>query len=534
MILRKPYAFLIKHFRIIHLLLTILLSFIAYNTNRLYVFFRDYIKASNHLRIFVEPKITSVPWYIYILIILSVVIISSIFILMNRKKKPTKYYLISIVFYLLLIIVLIFSDSQIFSLIQDRADIKIINIAKDILRIFTYAEFIFVFIALFRTLGFNIKKFDFKNDLKEMDILEEDREEFEFSINLDSNDINTKFRRAFRILKYVINENKILVLVLTIGLVSYIIIKLFLSIFVYNRLYRQNEKYTVGDFQMKVTNSYKTTKSYDLKDITSNKYIFFIVSTEVKNVSNQTKTLKIENIRLKVDDYQSYETNKKYYSNFLDIGEGYYKQEIKPNEVKNYIFVFAVDKQYSDTSKTFEVLKNLTMEDGEIKYNYVKVKIKPKNYDKIEENGNYSLKDKMVIQNNFIGKISMTVESIDFVDNYDYSYKEMVNEKEYTFTNSIQQSYDDYYGKKLLKLKMNLEFENIINESMLNDFISNFAHIRYLKNGKEYDNPFKIKQKQTTSDDEYKYIEVYEGMVDAENIWLDIIIRNEKYTYKIK
>ena len=42
------------------------LSIIAYNTNRIYTFFRDYIKNSNHLKIYVEPKITSIPWYIYI------------------------------------------------------------------------------------------------------------------------------------------------------------------------------------------------------------------------------------------------------------------------------------------------------------------------------------------------------------------------------------------------------------------------------------------------------------------------------------
>ena len=534
MILRKPYAFLIKHFKIIHLILTVLLGFIAYSTNSIYIFFRDYIKNSNHLRIFVEPKITSVPWYIYILIILSVIILSAIFILMNRKKKPTKYYLISIIFYLLLIIVLIFCDSEIFTIIQDRADLKLVNIAKDTIRIFSYTQILIVFISFLRTLGFNVKKFDFKNDLKQMEISEEDREEFEFSVNFDSNDINTKVRRSVRILKYIINENKKLIWVLTIGFFSYIVLKLFLNLFVYNMSYRQNEKFKINDFQMKVVNSYSTTTSYDLQDISQGKYIYYVVVADIKNISSESKILNIDNIRLKISDYKSYETDKKYYSYFSDIGNGYYKQKLEPNSNNRYIFVFKVDKTYKNKSKSFEILKNITKVEDEIKYNYVRVKIKPVDLDKIEEQEKYLLKDKMLIDNTFLGKITLMIESIDFIDSYEYKYKEKIDNVEYTFTDSIQQSYDDFYGKKLLKLKLDLNYENVSNQQLMNNFISNFAHIRYLKNGNEYNNPFKIRQKQTTSDDEYKYVEVSESIVNADNIWMDIIIRNKKYIYKIK
>ena len=43
MILRKPYAFLIKYFRLIHLFISLLIVYLIYKTNNMYNFFKDYI-----------------------------------------------------------------------------------------------------------------------------------------------------------------------------------------------------------------------------------------------------------------------------------------------------------------------------------------------------------------------------------------------------------------------------------------------------------------------------------------------------------
>ena len=43
MILRKPYAFLIKHFKFIHLILTVLMFFFFQRIRELVEFFNDYI-----------------------------------------------------------------------------------------------------------------------------------------------------------------------------------------------------------------------------------------------------------------------------------------------------------------------------------------------------------------------------------------------------------------------------------------------------------------------------------------------------------
>ena len=51
MILRRPYAFLIKHFRLIHLILFALLAIITYNASTVLNFFKDYITANGNMEI---------------------------------------------------------------------------------------------------------------------------------------------------------------------------------------------------------------------------------------------------------------------------------------------------------------------------------------------------------------------------------------------------------------------------------------------------------------------------------------------------
>ena len=537
MILRKPYAFLIKKFRLIHLILTFLLAIIAYKTNELYSFFVEYIKQSSYLKIYVEPSMTSVAWYLYLLVLLVIGMLVAIFVLMNRKKKPIKYYLISIIFYSLLIIVYLLSSSQMFTLLQQQGNLKIVTLVRDLLMVFYYLQFVFIIISLLRTIGFNVKKFDFKNDLKEMNILEEDSEEFEFGIELDSNDFRTKLRRAIRIVKYVVNENKLLLMILGGALTIYLVVTLVLNIFVYNRMYREKENIKLDNFNVKVLNSYETTKSYNGVDISENgKYIYYIVETQIKNASKKDLKFKRSNVSLKAEEYTSYQSDNKAFPKFLDLGVGYYEQTIKATTTEKYLFVFKVASEFKSNQKLFRILKNTTVEDGETIYNYATVKIKPKNVDESEEISNVSLNQTLSVKDSVVGNFDLTIESIEFADKVEFPYKETINGKEQQFTGVIIPDYSDYYGKKILKMKAKLNYDekSAPNEKIVNNFLGNFAHITYLKGGKKLSNPFPIIERSTTKDDEYKYFEVYEKVVDADNIWFEIIIRNKKYVYKLK
>ena len=140
-ILRKPYAFLIKYFRLIHAVLALLMLFTIYKANTFYKFIIEYIRQSNYLKLYIEPSIHSVGILIFLIIILIISIFSSIIILMNKKKKPIGFYFISIIFYFAFLIFLILYNSQLYSLLLNRSSLKIMNIYRDFSNMFYLLQF---------------------------------------------------------------------------------------------------------------------------------------------------------------------------------------------------------------------------------------------------------------------------------------------------------------------------------------------------------------------------------------------------------
>ena len=93
MILKKPYAFLIKYFRIIHIILALPIIYLILRTGNIVHFFSDYIDTN---------------YYTNVSNIAGTYIISgiAIYFLMRKKEKSTIFYFLLILFYLILFVVL--------------------------------------------------------------------------------------------------------------------------------------------------------------------------------------------------------------------------------------------------------------------------------------------------------------------------------------------------------------------------------------------------------------------------------------------
>ena len=110
MIFRKPYAFLIKNFRKIHIVLFLLCAFIYYKTMELTSFIKEFTTYLSYDP-YLEPitKYTSITFYIAIIIIIVTVV--TLIILLRRKNKPWKLYLVlafTYIFMFLIFIILLF------------------------------------------------------------------------------------------------------------------------------------------------------------------------------------------------------------------------------------------------------------------------------------------------------------------------------------------------------------------------------------------------------------------------------------------
>ena len=96
MVLKKPYAFLIKHFKLIHLLLCIPLIYLIIRTGAITSFFSSYV-SSNYYTNLTNVSGTYINYFMYFASLLVVLLVLAIYFLMRQKKKNTKFYMFLII-----------------------------------------------------------------------------------------------------------------------------------------------------------------------------------------------------------------------------------------------------------------------------------------------------------------------------------------------------------------------------------------------------------------------------------------------------
>ena len=325
MILRRPYAFLIKHFRLIHLILFALLAIITYNASTVLNFFKDYITANGNMEILSSNYINV---FIYIAPIIIIGLSILIFYLMKYKDKPRLYYIILIIVSILCTGVYTYLYLNIRSLETTTVSARIIRLYRDIARSNFYVLFVMCIPTLIRGLGFDIKKFNFSKDLKELNLSEEDSAEVEVSIDVSSNGLKRTGRRTLRELM-VFPFNK----------------------YVVNRNLKEGEVLGTSAFNIKVTDSYLTDRKRISKD---NSYVILKVSV-IGKVNKYS--LDLDHFILEGKN-NKYVPSQKFYLYFNDIGIGYRNNILDTTSYKDYILVFNINNIDKDSNFIFRYVDN--------------------------------------------------------------------------------------------------------------------------------------------------------------------------------
>lgn len=173
-----------------------------------------------------ENVYTSSIFFIAILLVLALAI--SIYYLLKHKNKPTKLYLFMIIYYVFLLICLIYIREVLSGLSEELLSAKLSRSIRDFSIVITAVQLIFLVFSIIRAIGFDIKKFNFKSDLREMNYDFSDSEEVEVNINLNSYKYKRKIRRALREFTYYLKENKLFVTI-SLGILAFILIILFIK-----------------------------------------------------------------------------------------------------------------------------------------------------------------------------------------------------------------------------------------------------------------------------------------------------------------
>ena len=162
MILRKPYAFLIKHFKMIHIILFLLGCFVLYQTNGLYSMIEEY----QQLMIYNET-VNSVLTYVStptILALVAIIIISGVLIyLLYYKKKPVIFYFLVIAEYVFTLVIMLLTKNY-FDTITATGNTPQIRALHDFTLITMVIQYVVLFFLLIRSIGLDLKKFGFNED----------------------------------------------------------------------------------------------------------------------------------------------------------------------------------------------------------------------------------------------------------------------------------------------------------------------------------------------------------------------------------
>lgn len=513
MIIRKPYAFLIKYFKLIHFFILLVSTYIFFKSMNVLDFFNEYVST----RQFIESDTLindTIPIAIIVFSIFLIAACSSIVILFKRKDKPTLFYISSVIYYLVFIIVCSLSRAIINTIIFDGIDPRIARIVRDVWLIAVILQFAVIGFSLIRTLGFDVKKFNFGEDLHELQIEADDDEEVEITTAFDADKLKMKVAMQKEELKSFFYQNKFMIIVILILLVVVIPSTLVARNIIANKRYKIGEVIDLDDFNLKITGAYVTKKNYKGDTLFKGNNSYLIVSFNINNLKEEERGITLNNLRLEVND-KIYMPKTSYYEHFSDLGTGYDGFKIS-KESKDYIAVYAINDEDLEHEMIIRYADRLTVKNSQVDAVYYRTIIEPENIDIEKTLVNRTIGQDLIIDYNELKGTKLNISHYNLKDKFTYE----VNGKTRYIINSVG-----------LVLSLNYDFTS--NGISFSDFLTKNVSLKYKYNNNVYSQKISNITPANYKTDEI-YLAVSENLKDATEINLVINVRNTEYVYKIK
>ena len=519
MILKKPYAFFIKMFKPIHLLLAALVAYMVYLSNNILKFLNSYVYTPESL---IEKEILGslVNKFLYIIPVIVIIFFILLLGIMYKKKKPILYYFINIFSFIVVLVINVYTINFLNVLLENIVAVKTIKLIHDLVLINMIIESVSFGFLFIRGIGLDFKKFDFSSDLSKIDISESDKEEFEVNINIDFNEKKRKRKEKLRNIKYIYIENK---LIINIFIIIFILLISFLVIFFVNKYNEKNKEgiyYSMNSFSFKVNETILLNTDYQGKKITDN--YLLVVNTNMKSNYN-SNSLYLNDFSLKIDDLK-FKPTRKYFDSLIDLGN-FYDEQILSMIYTDYIFIYEIPQKYINSEMYFSY-----NDQG----NVVDIFIEPKKLINNEISTVKNINDKLNFEGALEGvefKINNYYIENKFLNEYNYCIKkdDCISSKEY-----LKPSIDKNYDKVVMKLDIEYGSKSDLDLNSFYKLLSKFGMIYYKKNDvwhalSEFE---EIKSKRVSLKD--VYIGINSDIVNSESIKMVFNIRGLRYEYILK
>lgn len=504
MVFKNPYIYLIKHFKFIHLILTALFIYLTIKVSGVLGYYNSFIAGS-------ASKLDAYKYIdnkCVIVAVIAIVICGVLYAVLRYKKKPRMLYIGLIGFLILVICLNNVALGGLNTIYMSILDVKTMMLYRDLLQILVIFQYISIAIVLVRGLGFDIKRFNFVDDLVELNVDMGDDDEVELMLG-NSNVLQRKISRQLREFKYYYYENKLFIHIILVLVIGGLLVTNFVDKEVVNKIYEQGESFNVDSFSFNVVNSFITNKDLNGRVILDNDNTFVVVKMNIGS-SNGKQSLNTAFLTLKVGS-NSYTSDSYYGNKFSDLGTPYRDHFV--DGVNTYLFVF-------------EIPTDVASKKMKLSYNNDKVvNLSPMMLDEEEDAKSYKLGSEIDLSNSILGSGRMKITSFDVKEKFPYSYKYEINGEEFTKESTISSARGG-----ILNIKLDISLPKGIDSYT---FFKKYAKLKYKVDGEE---------KVVTSFDNktpgnYKdglYLSVSKDVIEASEIWFDITIRNRHYVYTLK
>ena len=535
MILRKPYAFFIKYFKLLHAIIAVLVAFLLYRSFTLYNFFRTYVTDYSSALNDLNPR-SLLNMYSFLMVLGVIVVIIILLSVMIYKKKPKFLYIYSLIVYVFVIILFGVTYPVLRDISASILDIRFSSALRDFFLIAIVVQAIGLILYIVRSTGFDIKQFDFGSDLQKLDIDEKDSEEIEVALEFDKNKINRKVRYKFRQFKYVYVENKFLIN--TIGAIALVIIAfvIYFNIGVYTASYSQGSSFSASGVVMNVKDTYLTQKDPLGNSLTDD--MILVVKVDIKSQGGINQTLNTGLATVRIDD-KSYGQDVNYAKELYDLGSPYTSQELT-DEFKSYILTFLIPKEDINKKMILKFNDNVSYVKGEIGAKNILVTLNPTNLSENVDGGSKKLGEEESFNDSILGTSSLKINSFEVGDKFQLSYKYCYGtDKCIDSTEYVTPTATGNYFKTLMKINADFSIDQNINSSEISTFVSflnTFGTINYKVNDNWLStkiNTQSVKPKVAKDNNNY-YIEVPSEVKNASEINFTFKIRNYTYKYVLK
>ena len=474
MILRKPYGFLIKHFRLIHLILFGLSCFLTMKVNSLLKYYNGFIQGS-------ESKLDAISYvtnYYIWFILIAVLICLIVYALMRYKKKPRFLYLLLILLYFITGVMIQVVYEGLHTIYISILDTKTLLLYRDFLRILIVFQYISLAFLLVRGLGFDIKKFNFVRDLQELGGDEKDSEEIELTLG-GTEVTQRKVHRGIRELKYYYLENKVFIHIILIVLVVIGVSFFSVKKEIIDKDYQGN---SVGDME--------------------HSFVAVLLSLHSKGGS---QVFNSANLILKTKS-NSYSPSVRYGDYFKDMGVVYQGQSFGGSDT--YLFLYSVlnEELHQAMQLTYASMRT--------------VNLKPIFFEK-DKITSVSLNQSIDLGDTVMHGGSFQIVSSEIRDRFSYSYEYEIRDEKF----QGQYMIGDEKGA-ILFLKIVSSYPRRLSDF---EFLSNYATLKYQLGDKEVQSSFYDMTPGNYKEGLYLYVD--REVLEASKVWLEIKIRNSKYIY---